>query len=213
MSAERTRRYRERKRLCEEEGNHSLCGPGTKCPQVGKAPAGAVTAPGDVTGDVTLPSKDPVTPAPLPAGLGERGSRLWEEWSAAGFGPGHLMMLEEACRTADTLERLHGLLAADQADWLELVLNEAESDDEATEFRVVVNGLLVEIRQQQANFRQQVAELRLSGRGTPVGRPAESGETTPAAESTPTVPTAVSGGGGLGDLINAAGRFRTATEG
>lgn len=124
--------------------------------------------------------------------------------SGLGFGPGHLVLLEEACRAADTLERLNAMLAADEADWLELARNDAESDGETTELRVVVNGLLVEQRQQQANLRQIVAELRLSGRAA---SPAAGQAPVSAPESTP-APSAPAGDeGGLGDLIDAAGRF------
>jgi hypothetical protein len=201
--AERTRRYRERKEKCSE-GDHSLCGPRTKCPVKGSA-SGPVTPAGDVTSDVTSPSSDRVTSVPPPAGLGERGQRLWAEWSTAGWAPGHLVMLEEACRTADTLERLHSMAAADKADWLELAPNEAESTEDVVELRVVVNPLLVEIRQQQGGFRQQVAELRYGAGRSPAGSYQPPGATEPAAPETPAV--AAPSEEGIGDLIDATGRF------
>ena len=138
----RTRRWRERKAKCAE-GDHSLCGPRTKCPVIGKAQVSAPSdAPGDVTADVTPPSKNRVTPAPPPPGLGERGTRLWAEWAGHGFGPGHLVLLEEACRTADTLERLnvHGSPPT-RPQWLELVPERGRVRRESVvELRVVVNG-------------------------------------------------------------------------
>lgn len=127
----------------------------------------------------------------------------------------HLILLEESCRTADTLERLNGMVHADQAEWLELVRNEAESSESVVEVRVVVNQLLVEQRQQQDVFRRQVSELRLSGRaGVPVGQQggqsspgaAGAGEPEPSAGEASAAPGSA-GGGGIGDLIDAAGRF------
>jgi hypothetical protein len=206
VSAERTRRYRERKEKCED-GDHSLCGPRTKCPENGKTQA---TPGGDVTSDVTTPPTDRVTQVPPPPGLGERGRRLWAEWSTAGWAPGHLVMLEEACRSADTLERLHVLAAADKADWLELVPNEAESGDGVVELRVVVNPLLVEIRQQQGGFRQQVAELRYGAGKKP---PAEQAPGTAEPTAPAAAPTPAAGEEGIGDLIDAVDRFQAEAEG
>lgn len=117
----------------------------------------------------------------------------------------HLVVLEEACRIADTLERLHGM--AEGGDWLELARNEAESSASVVELRVVVNPLLAEIRQQQQVFRQKVAELRVAGRAV-VPAVNVPGADVPAADEDP---AAGSGEGGLGDLIDAAGRF-TATH-
>ena len=220
----RTRRWRERKEKCEA-GDHQLCTPRSKCPKVGKGSAGtppaepvtaAGDAVGDVTSDVTPPPEDRVTKPSPPAGLGPRGSRLWEAESVHARDVGHLMLLEEACRTADTLERLNELRQADDTTLLELVRNDIESTDKVVEVRVVVNGLLVEQRQQQDTFRRQVAELRLSGRaGVPVGQqatqasPSAVGAEAPEplageASAAPDAPAA--GGGGIGDLIDFAAR-------
>lgn len=127
---------------------------------------------------------------------------------------GHLMLLEEACRCADTLERLNELRQADDDTLLELIRNDAESTDAHLEVRVVVNGLLVEQRQQQDVFRRQVAELRLAGRGGAAAgqtSPGAAGDGAPglSAGEAPAAPVspAKAGEGGIGDLINAAGRF------
>lgn len=124
------------------------------------------------------------------------------------------MLLEEACRCVDTLERLHEMRQADDGTLLELVRNDAESTDERLEVRVVVNGLLVEQRQQQDVFRRQVAELRLAGRVAVVP-----GQTSPGAAGTPepsagealAAPDSPAAGeeGGIGDLINAVQLFQT----
>lgn len=221
--ASRTAKYRQRKELCEA-GDHQLCTPRSKCPMVGKGsaeapPAAPVKAPGDVVGDVTSdvtpPPEDRVTKPSPPAGLGPRGSRLWDAESVHARDAGHLMLLEEACRTADTLEQLNRMRQEDDTTLIELVRNDVETTDTVVEVRVVANGLLVEQRQQQDTFRRQVAELRLSGRaGLPVGQQAT--QTSPSAagagpepsageaSAAPDVPAA--GGGGIGDLIDLATR-------
>lgn len=216
--ASRSARWRRRTELCES-GDHQLCTPRTKCPVVGAArppvdpvQAPAVTPAGDVTSDVTPPPESPVTKVPPPAGLTPRGSRLWEAESGNARDVGHLLLLEEACRCVDTLERLHEMRQADDSTLLELVRNDAESTDEVVEVRVVVNGLLVEQRQQMDVFRRQVAELRLAGRSSAAGQasPGVAGAGTPelsAGEASAAPGSPANGEGGIGDLIDAARRF------
>lgn len=154
-----------------------------------------------MTRDVTLPSENDVTYRPPPAGLGSRGLDLWGRMSGLDFSPAHLVLLGEACRTADTLERLNAQLEG--ADWLELARSEAEDG----ELRVVVNGLLAERRQQQTVFRLMVAELRLSGRVAPAaGKPGAGApeEDSPAADE--------GGGSGVTDLAAWVNAQRTATS-
>lgn len=108
------------------------------------------------------------------------------------------------------------MVHADEAEWLEVVRNDAESTDQVVEVRVVVNGVLVEQRQQQDTFRRQVAELRLAGRNI-AANGQQAGQTSPSAAGTgatepsageasaaPSAPDA--GGGGIGDLIHLAAR-------
>lgn len=131
-------------------------------------------APEDVTGDVTPVPEKCVTKLPPPAGLGSRGAALWDQMSGLGYGPGHLVLLAEACRNADTLEWLSGQMQPG-SDLLQLVRVETEGD-EATEVRVVVNGLLAERRQQQQVFRLAIAELRLTGRVSTAAKPGTAGD-------------------------------------
>lgn len=201
-SADRQRRYRERQRR-HAEGDHGMCVAG-KCPAVqpGQAVAGAS---GDVaqgvTGDVTRPVRSPVTNLPPPAGLGVRGTALWEALQDREFGAAHLVQLAEACRTADMIDRLTAELEGEGGQLVELVRDEAESSESVVEVRVVVNGLLAERRQQQEVFRRAVAELRLSGRLT--AKPSGVGVPAPTAAADETS----AGEEGIGDLIDAAGRF------
>lgn len=69
-----------------------------------------------------------------PAGLLTRGIRLWEQVAAAkDLNPGELVILEEACRLTDRLDRLHQLLDGDLETWARL----------ATEGMVLEDGGLV----------------------------------------------------------------------
>lgn len=226
--ASRSARWRRRTELCES-GDHQLCTPRTKCPVVGTArPAAPPTGPaqtpvvtpaGDVTSDVTPSPESPVTKRVPPAGLGSRGLRLWDAESGKIADEGHLILLEEACRTADTLERLNTLSHADETQWLEFVRNDAESTDEVLEVRVVVNGVLVEQRQQQDVFKRQVGELRLAKAGrvaAPAGQssPGAAGAGTPglsAGEASAAPGSPGQGGGGIGDLVDSAGDVIDAT--
>jgi len=202
---DRTRRWRERKEKCAA-GNHSLCTPRTKCPAYVPASAASVTPAGDVTGDVTSPPSVSVTKVAPPADLGARGAGLWERVDTAGMGPLHLVVLEEACRIADTLARLHAM--AEDGRLVEIARNEAESSESVLEVRVVVNPLLGEIRQQQEAFRKKVSELRVAGRA---GMPGAMSSVAPAQDDRPAA-VVDTGGGGIGDLINIAD-WRPATEG
>lgn len=114
------------------------------------------------------------------------------------FGPMHLSCLEEACRAADAIERLTDLLEGGEGELIELVRNESESSESVVEVRVVVNGLLAERRQQQEVFRRMTGELRLSGKlGASAGVKPVSGASGPESSAEE----------GIGDLIDAAGRF------
>lgn len=196
--ADRQRRYRERKKR-HDAGDHGMCLPG-KCSAVepGRASEPVSDTETGVTGDVTDDVRSPVTKRPPPAGLGVRGVSLWERMSGRDFGPMHLGCLEEACRAADAIDGLTSLLEG--GELVEVVRSESESSNSVVEVRVVVNGLLAERRQQQEVFRRMTAELRLSGRAG-AGSAGES--------STPRSSAAgvTAGEEGIGDLIDAAGRF------
>ncbi|MET9086152.1 hypothetical protein ABZX77_30475 [Streptomyces sp. NPDC004237] len=90
-----------------------------------------------------------------PAGLGERGSRMWREslaiWSLT---PAHLVLLEEACRIADRLELLDSILRAGPGDVNADVAQFAD-----------ISGLLAESRQQSGALKALLAEIRQGQRG------------------------------------------------
>jgi hypothetical protein len=96
----------------------------------------------------------------MPARLGARGRRLWREITE-GYDlvekPAELVMLEEACRIADRLEKLDEILSGDVDEWMRLQLPREGSGT----VRVVVDGALAEARQQANQLKQLVAALRL----------------------------------------------------
>jgi hypothetical protein len=103
-----------------------------------------------------------------------RGQALWDELSSGRFGPAHLVLLAEACRLADRLDRLHAQL--DGEDWLHYLVD--ESSTEATvQVNVQVDNVLVEARQHAVALKGLVAELRQANRaGTSVAAPRVTGK-------------------------------------
>lgn len=99
--------------------------------------------------------------------FGRRGSALWSQMSDATPGPAHRVLLEEACRIADRLDRLDAMIAG-REDWVRL----RSRDEDETTFVVVIDALLAESRQQATALRGLVAEIRAatgkSGRPVPV---------------------------------------------
>lgn len=92
-----------------------------------------------------------------PSGLGTKGRKLWRDMSAlASFNPAELVMLEEACRIADRLDRMDALLRGEVDSWLLLRVN--EDGDQVT---VVVSNVLSEARQQATVMKQLIAALRV----------------------------------------------------
>lgn len=131
--AERQRRSRRHK-----AGDHSVCRPVT-CP--------------DASGQ---PSVTPVTPDRDPSRHETRGQRLWRELTASGEpSPARRVLMEEACRIADRLDRLDALLTGESDAWARFTVS-----DDGAEVTVTVDKALAEARQQQLALRAIVAELR-----------------------------------------------------
>src|SRR5215210_1394008 len=100
----------------------------------------------------------PVPPAPK--GLRAGGRRLWKETMARyELGEHELLVLQEACRTADRLDRL-----AAEAATAPLTVTNAKGD-------VIANPLVVESRQQALVLSRLLAALRLPDDDAGVVRP------------------------------------------
>lgn len=89
-------------------------------------------------------------------GLAVRGQRLWDAYSGLVDGQRGLVLLEEACRIADRLDRLDAVLNGDVESWCRLVLNVRED-----EYELRIDGALTEARQQVAVLRQLIIALPL----------------------------------------------------
>ncbi|MGN9802052.1 hypothetical protein [Micromonospora sp. L32] len=89
--------------------------------------------------------------------MGARGARLWEEEGGDSLTGARRVVLEEACRLVDRLDRLDAIVNGRDRAWLTL-----ETDD-AGGITVVVDKLLSEGRQQQLALKQLAGELRAGG--------------------------------------------------
>lgn len=93
----------------------------------------------------------------VPSGLGTKGRRLWRELCEIHeFEPAERVILEEACRIADRLDRLDAFLAGSEDAWLKFRVN-----DDGSEVTVTIDSALSEARQQANVLKQLVVSLRL----------------------------------------------------
>jgi hypothetical protein len=182
--AERQRRSRSHKR-----GDHSLCDP-SRC-------RGDVTVTSAVTRDVTAEAG-----LVRPARLGARGRQLWDQMTAGvTLGPAELVLVAEACRLADRLERFDSFLAGESDRWVQFREDLEDSGDDVRIVKVVIDRSVSEARQYAIALKQLVGELRqlraaAGGLPTPVPRPA------------PEVPrAAASGGNGVAGVTSLAARL------
>lgn len=135
-----------------------------------------------------------------PPGLAAKGRRLWRELCDLNeFDPAERVLLEEACRIADRLDRLDALLSGEGDAWLRLRVN-----DDGTEVRVVMDGALSEARQQANVLKQIVAALRLPDEKTGA-RPQHRGGARGAYQP--------SGGAAKAGKVTALDKFRQASGG
>jgi hypothetical protein len=72
-----------------------------------------------------------------------------------------LLLLGEACRTIDIIERLTAATRSDYCEWLRLSEEVEELANGGIEVRLVINPLLGELRQQRMALKQLVAQLKL----------------------------------------------------
>lgn len=132
----------------------------------------------------------------VPQGLGVKGTRLWRELHKEHtFSPAEKVLVEEACRIADRLDRLNALLIGDEEAWA--WLRPASPDGDTV--NLVIDDAMSEARQQANVLKQLIATLRLpdeSGqrpqqRGGARGAYAPSGRATAAKKAVPATVTAL----------------------
>lgn len=101
-----------------------------------------------------------------PTGLRAWGKSLWEQvTSSYQFDAAGYFILAEACRTADIIEQLAGALRSNSREWIRLA-DDAEFKVDAhgeqyASIKIVVDSMLIEIRQQRLAMRQLLAQLKL----------------------------------------------------
>jgi hypothetical protein len=132
-AAERARRAYRHKR-----GDHSLCDPARRCELIEQAELMDAVA---VRETLAAPVE------------GSRGEMLRSLLSEPSLGPLHLVLVEEAARIADRLDRLD-LSLNRKGEWLRV-----ERDD-GGDVVVTVDSVLAESRQQAATLKALVAEIR-----------------------------------------------------
>lgn len=136
---------------------------GNSAPAPAPVPA-AVSAPPE-TMAVSQRELDPVEGIPEPpAYLRAQGRALWDQvLQEYELNPAGLVLLGEACRTVDRLERLAAALSSRSTLWFEVEESlESQGMDGAPEFNVVVNGMVGEARQLQAALRSTLKELGIT---------------------------------------------------
>lgn len=90
--------------------------------------------------------------------FGPRGKRLWDAYEVLVDGQRGLVLLEEAARLADRLDKLDDLLRGDASVWAKLV-----HDLRTEDYELRIDSALVEARQQQGVLRQILTSLPLKG--------------------------------------------------
>jgi hypothetical protein len=119
----------------------------------------------------------------VPVDLDERGAQLWTDFGGQWEqDPGARLMLHEACRLADRMEKLDRILRGDVDTWVTIEL--PRGDDDEQPLRIKVDAALAEARLHVTTLRQVLAQLR---RVRPTGRllPGAPPEPTPPPERNP----------------------------
>lgn len=152
-----------------------------------------MTVTASVTRDVTGSSR--------PARLGARGRRLWEQMTdGVQLSPAERVLVEEACRIADRLERLDSVLAGESDRWMEFK-QDLEGGGPVV---VYIDRILSEARQQAVSLKQIVGELRQ------LRAAASTGPVQSAQPSRPAVPASAAdgvGGNGVSGVASLTARI------
>lgn len=103
-----------------------------------------------------------------PQDLRERGGAFWDAVTdSVDLDPSGFVLLGEACRIIDRLDRLSLALNGGGRDWLKLadeieIVSRRSGDGQNISVKVVVDGLLSEARQQQLALKTVLAQLGLA---------------------------------------------------
>lgn len=107
------------------------------------------------------PNAEPGDVPEAPDWLKAKGRALWEDVTRAyDLTPAALVLLGEACRTTDRLERMAAALSSRSTLWFEV--GDIDQADEAG-VPIVVNGMIGEARQLQNQLRQTLGQLGVVG--------------------------------------------------
>ena len=185
MASDSSAAIRQRRYRLHSKGDHSECLAG-RCDE-------AVTG---VTSRVTRHDD-----------LGPRGRSLWADVvKELSPGPMQRVMLLEACRIADRLDKLEAKLSGADDEWLRI---EPDYEDPTRPVVVLVDKALSEARQQALAMKALLAEIRQAAKpATPAGKPAAS-PTDPQATPVP----AAGGGNVLSLAAGIAARRANPTAG
>lgn len=97
-----------------------------------------------------------------PDDLRARGLQFWHEVTeAATLDASAFVLLGEACRIIDRLDRLSMALNGHGRDWLKIGDDIEEIGHGKVSVKVVVDGILSEARQQQLAFKTIMAQMKL----------------------------------------------------
>lgn len=97
-----------------------------------------------------------------PSDLRDRGLQFWDEVTrGVELDPSGFVLLGEACRIIDRLDRLSGALNGHGRDWLKIGEDVEDIGRGKISVKIVVDGLLSEARQQQLALKTVVAQLGL----------------------------------------------------
>ena len=102
-----------------------------------------------------------------PAGLGERGSSIFQSMAAGVSDPGRLALITEAARTADRLDELDNIIQGKGVlDLMQfrVLSNEVVDSGQAIEVEVKFNAPLAEARQQAAALSGLLKALAAEGK-------------------------------------------------
>lgn len=97
-----------------------------------------------------------------PENLGPRANKLYDDVvEAAELDAAGLLLLGEASRTLDIIERLTAATRSDYCEWLRLSEEIEELANGDLKVSLVINPLLGELRQQRMALKQLLAQLKL----------------------------------------------------